>query len=983
MAAALFMVMLLSLAGFTHSFKPLSSEGSKTHRDITRIAVLRKTAEVCRDIAISKGQDFNLVIDDSLTPGMVQRACSPDDSTVKFIFTSVIFQGALLDMYMNNALIDIAFVLSSKHHFDDETFAEGRDLIKAGVTVVKTFVEFDFFDQGRVILAGTFHTLQDFYSHSNWVELNNRAPYEALIKPSIPLTNLAGINTPTCRNCTEGNCDDNILPEIITNNILTSGYFNLLSEEKPSGKCSHGGSGDKTRKKDPVGGINKDTIHADHGKDHDKAAAVAVLATMELLEDIRLAVGVPNFLRLMGVSQSSALCFVIDTTGSMGDDIAEVKRLAAVIIDRRKGTPAEPLSYLLVPFNDPDFGPVTKTTDSDVFKSRVNNLEAYGGGDFPEMAMSGLQLALTAAPPYSEIFLFTDATAKDAYLKNTIKALIETTKSAVTFLLTGFSFRRRRRSDNQNATAHILSRAGSTLYEELAIASGGSVVEVSKADISKATAIVEDITATAVVTVFQVSRNPGKPDNFTFFIDASLINMTAYITETSLTFILRNPEGVTQSSSQSNGPLGSFSKVGNLYRLQINAENQTGLWELTVTSNNPYSIKVTGQSSIDFVFNLVEKHGGAHSDFGPKTGRPLTGGNVSLMITVTDSDTVNLTDVTLVDISGKTEILGSLQVFGSDSFLATFTGVPDGDNVVRLKGTENSTSTPSQFQRQASAQIKMSTISVTTESNSASIEPGSTININFTVSITSNGTVDANATETFTVTANNDQRYPSTSPITLTIAPGNGGQASGIVTLTAPSNAMSGTGVTLTIEVQNSAGSDLNYAVLRFSVNAKVTDFTEPMCEVISVSGNCSVSPSLCGSSQWTFSANFTDGINGTGIQRVSIRQGNGTLNTSMVVGAGGENITVVTYIASCCSPTVELVAVDGVGNVGTCVGQANVTVDTTAAPVDTTAAPVDTTAAPAVTSPTSTVSATTSGGNNLNISHCLWIGVVISLIWK
>lgn len=63
------------------------------------------------------------------------------------------------------------------------------------------------------------------------------------------------------------------------------------------GKCSHGGLLDKTRKRDPVGGINKDSFTSDHGTLHKKAANLAVDATMELLEDIRLAAGDRNFLR--------------------------------------------------------------------------------------------------------------------------------------------------------------------------------------------------------------------------------------------------------------------------------------------------------------------------------------------------------------------------------------------------------------------------------------------------------------------------------------------------------------------------------------------------------------------------------------------------------------------------------------------------------------------------------------------------------------
>ena len=56
-----------------------------------------------------------------------------------------------------------------------------------------------------------------------------------------------------------------------------------------------------------------------------------------------------------------------------------------------------------------------------------------------------------------------------------------------------------------------------------------------------------------------------------------------------------SPPGVSQSSSQSSGPLASFTTAGNLRRLRLNTDNQTGLWEISVNSNNPYSVKVIGQ----------------------------------------------------------------------------------------------------------------------------------------------------------------------------------------------------------------------------------------------------------------------------------------------------------------------------------------------------------------------------------------------------
>ncbi|XP_036790460.1 von Willebrand factor A domain-containing protein 7-like [Oncorhynchus mykiss] len=115
----------------------------------------------------------------------------------------------------------------------------------------------------------------------------------------------------------------------------------------------------------------------------------------------------------------------------MSDDIAAVRETTSFIIDSKRGTPDEPSVYILVPFNDPDFGPLMRTTDPNIFKAQINALNADGGGDFPEMSLSGLQLALTGAPPSSEIFLFTDAPAKDLNLMGTVIALIERTKSVV------------------------------------------------------------------------------------------------------------------------------------------------------------------------------------------------------------------------------------------------------------------------------------------------------------------------------------------------------------------------------------------------------------------------------------------------------------------------------------------------------------------------------------------------------------------------
>ncbi|XP_045578936.1 von Willebrand factor A domain-containing protein 7 [Salmo salar] len=976
----LLMALYLSLPGGTQAFKPLiSGGGSVTHRDITQRAVLRKTAEVCRALAAAQGQDFSLPIGDSLSVVKLQKACSVDSSSSTLVST-ILFQSAIVKMYLSNALVDMEFALSKAHHFDGETFQGGRALITAGVSEVKASVKRGRFLLARLALGRVCHTLQDFYSHSNWVEMGNRQPYSTLIRPDLQLVNLAGPSTPTCRNCMGGNCTDNILPEVSQQGLLTSGYFNLFSSNKPAGKCSHGGLFDRTSGRDPVGGINKDDVGSSHGHLHHTAADVAVNATMELLEDIRGAAGDKDFLRLIGITQSSVLCFVIDTTGSMSDDITEAKRVSFSIIDSKRGTQQEPSSYILVPFNDPGFGPLITTTNADIFKQRINALTASGGGDIPELCLSGLQLALTAAPPSSEIFVFTDAPAKDTALKSTVTALIESTKSVVTFMLTdNLRSSRRRRSvggasaiwPSQGGASNRMAQSDAQLYRDLAQASGGQAIEVTKEDLHRATSIIEDASAAAQVTVLQEVRSPGKAENFSFTVDESLRNLNAYITGGLLSFTLTSPSGVSQSNSEASGPLGTIQTVGNLHRVSLITHSNTGLWEISLNSLESYSLKVIGQSSVNFGYHFMEVFGGAHGDFGLREGRPLTGGNITLLVSVTGGDSVTVTAVALVEASGSgSEVNGTLQSLGGiggGDFLVTVARVPQGEFVVRLRGESNSATTkssPSLFQRQASTQIKTSSISVTAQADST-LEPGSTISVPFTV------TMAKGTGGTFTIRATNDRGFISSFPASVSIVTG-GGAANGTVTLTAPASTPSGTDVTLTIEAESAGATDLNYSILRLFVFSKVTDFTPPQCGVVSVLSNCLAD---CSASYWQLSANLTDGANGTGIDRVTLRQGNGTLNTSTEVGTGGENVTRVTYSATCCSKKVELVVVDRAGNVGVCLGSVN----------DSVGVVVSSTAQASVTNTTAVpvVSTTSPGGPPLTLSLYLRICVMLSLLWN
>ncbi|MBN3312604.1 VWA7 protein, partial [Atractosteus spatula] len=933
--------------------------------------------------------------------------------------SSETFEEAIQSIVLSNAWVDLRHVLNEEYHFDNESFLKGKKLITDGIASVKGNIRQQNFYTARKTLGQIFHTLQDFYSHSNWIELGYKTPFSNLIQSSASLENIASKGEPTCSDCAEGTCPDNILESILQGRKLTSGYFDLRPwASKPTGKCSHGGLSDFTSDDIPRGGISKDTYSSNHGSLHEIAAQIATTATMEQLQDLRNAAGDDEFLRFMGISRPSVLCFVIDTTGSMFDDIEEAKRRSFSIIDTKRGTPNEPSAYILVPFNDPDFGPVTRTKDPEVFKKKINALTASGGGDEPEMCLSALQLALTSAPPSSEIYVFTDASAKDSYLKSTIIALIESTKSVVSFLLTaGLSRRRRWSSSGQEHRQLIAGRTSqdaALLYQDLAQTSGGQAVRVSKGQLSEASAIISSSAALlaltsappsseiyvftdasakdsylkstiialiestkSVVTLFQSVTDPGKTEEiFSFYVDPSVSNLTLYITGSSLNFKLHSPAGLSQNSSVIEGPLGRLHAVGNLYTVYL--ENQTGLWEINVTSSRPCSIKVTGQSVIGFLYSFVQLFEGPHPGLTLIEGRPQVGKNATLLVSVTGSESLRVAEVSLVSASGSRVQRGSVTPLDRNDrreYLVSVPSVPAGQFSVLLIGVDNTSSTP--FQRQANTQFTSTSIEVKASKHSyqqfdglftsqaqanTTLEPGKDFIIPFTVA--TNG-----MRETYTINARDDKGFVKAFTDNLNLT--NGGSAEGSVTLVAPNGTESGTDVSLTVEVASSSTGDFNYVVLRITVASKVTDVSPPVCNITWVTANCTEDCSL---KNWELSANLSDG-RGSGIQSVYSRLGNGSLSITRSLDTEGINVTVATYSATCCSPDVEIVAVDAVGNVGTCRHSIRTSEISTTPP----SSPTTTNTTISVSSSTLSLSSTT-GGFSFTLKLCFMLFLTITL---
>ncbi|VDK71760.1 unnamed protein product [Dibothriocephalus latus] len=128
-----------------------------------------------------------------------------------------------------------------------------------------------------------------------------------------------------------------------------------------------------------------------------------------------------------------SLAIVFDSTGSMGDDLKQVKMGARRILQRHmeRGREALIKDFVLVKVHDPDVGPARVTTSTKTFYQYLESVYTQGGGDCPEMTITGIEMALEASHPNSLIYVFTDSSAKDYERLPRVLNLIQKKQSQV------------------------------------------------------------------------------------------------------------------------------------------------------------------------------------------------------------------------------------------------------------------------------------------------------------------------------------------------------------------------------------------------------------------------------------------------------------------------------------------------------------------------------------------------------------------------
>ncbi|CAH3040735.1 unnamed protein product [Porites evermanni] len=855
------------------------------------------------------------------------------EETVDNITPQIKFLNALSTILSANAEVD-SFPLSrsASAHFDGEQFRQGNArLIQLRQELITSLLQGDKLQHARNLAGTALHTLQDFYnfySHSNWIELGNPGPYGVLGKPGsvIPLEYIAGPTEATCENCEPGTCESNLITL-----KLTSGYRSGQDVKKPENirKCSHGGTLDESRLKPATGGINKDTtttVESPHASLHNIAADLAAEATSIFLSDTRSTVGDDIFAKFLNLKSENSMALVIDISGSMSDEISEVKSLSINFVQKTLEKKGSSFTYILVPFSDPGVGPVTVTSDAKTVIEAVNNLTITGGGDCPELGMTGLYQALLHCLPETNIYYFSDADVKDEYRENEVISLAKKKKVKIDFILSGQCSRRKKRSVQQSESFKEFRRIrrsvqGQALYQSVASQTGGQVFHASKAEVADLVEIIDpgspvnssvDLQEIGLLNIEESRAQYFSGQSYFVAIDSTLQSLVLVLTAAgSPSLYIQTVEG--------NATLQEKIITSSRRLLILEVSNLvSGLLNMTVSCVGPYTLQVNGFSPLDFTYQLLDVEDLERGITRRVVGNPLRGQTLWLTLDFVGRKEIDrVSFLTLVDLNGtdlETFNITQGQGFYKNTYFVTF--VPSAEKF-RLKVT-GIDKTGAHFQRVKPTLFTLGDIKLSQNvdniNGSNSIFPGETLDLEINVE-------NSGDTQTLYFTASDDLKYfRSISPSQDTL--GKDDTLALRLALIAPSNARYG--VTSTVTVFASQNSDhtqvVNFMVFFVTVASKYPDVSSPSCSITNQTETCAsvYGRPECVSSTWFAHVMFIDA--GEGMFSITTRDNtNGTLNVETFnQGAVNKSIS-ASFTSDCCNPRVIFVGLDLVGNMGTC----------------------------------------------------------------
>ncbi|KAM6170210.1 hemicentin-2 [Rhynchocyon petersi] len=355
---------------------------------------------------------------------------------------------------------------------------------------------------------------------------------------------------------------------------------------------------------------------------------------------------------------AATLAFVFDVTGSMWDDLMQVIDGASRILDRSLSSRSRAIAnYVLVPFHDPDIGPVTLTTDAAVFQRELRELYVQGGGDCPEMSVGAIKAAVEVANPGSFIYVFSDARAKDYHKKEEVLRLLQLKQSQVVFVLTG---------DCGDRT-----HPGYLAFEEIAATSSGQVFHLDKQQVNEVLKWVESAIQTSKVHLLTTDHEEEGEHVWKIPFDPSLKEVTISLSGPGPEIEVRDPLGRILKKDEG---LNVLLNIPDSAKVVAFKPEHPGLWSIKIYSSGRHSVRITGISDIDFRAGFSTQ---PSLDLNHTIEWPLQGVPISLVINSTGLQTPGRLDsVELSHSSGRPLLTLSMQPLSNGSTHQLWGGPP-------------------------------------------------------------------------------------------------------------------------------------------------------------------------------------------------------------------------------------------------------------------------------------------------------------------
>ncbi|CAH1634825.1 unnamed protein product [Spodoptera littoralis] len=278
----------------------------------------------------------------------------------------------------------------------------------------------------------------------------------------------------------------------------------------------------------------------------------------------------------------SSLAFIFDTTGSMYNDLRQLREGAEMILNTALQESGVIADFVFVPFHDPLVGPVTVTKNKRVFQRALNMVHVQGGGDCPEKSLTGIQLALNVSRPRSFLYVFTDATATDHRIVGKVLDAIQRKQSQVVFILTGH--------------CNDLKRPSYKVYQQVAAASSGQIFNLNKTNVHMMLDFVKNSIKGRTVNLASVSNPPGYNYTQEIPVDSTLGEVTVSVSGAKPKISVIDPNG-----EKLTGPpkLITTLDLSEIMIVKV-MQPEPGNWTVTVGSEKEHSVKVVGLSNVTF-----------------------------------------------------------------------------------------------------------------------------------------------------------------------------------------------------------------------------------------------------------------------------------------------------------------------------------------------------------------------------------------------